>query len=98
MKAKLIIVLLCSLFFLALVTVRLKTREVLLRYEIADLEAFEVLLYERYRFSKSEVEKKAGMIDLLTRAAELGIDLRLLSPDGRDVPLITTADDGFQLE
>ena len=60
MKAKLVIVLLCSLFFLALVTVRLKTREVLLRYEIADLEAFEVLLFERYRFSKSEVEKKAA--------------------------------------
>ncbi|MFH1999076.1 MAG: hypothetical protein ABIK28_05300 [Planctomycetota bacterium] len=98
MKAKLIIILLCSLFFLALVTVRLKTRELLLRYEIADLETFEVLLYERYTFSKSEVEKKAGMIDLLTRAAELDIDLRLKSPDGRDVPLIASTEDGFQLE
>ena len=41
-------------------TVRLKTREALLAYDIADLETYEELLHERYIFLKTEVEKRTG--------------------------------------
>jgi hypothetical protein len=98
MKAKLVAMALCGLFTLALVTVRLKTREVLLKYEIADLETFEVLLHERFTYLKSEVERETGILSLLKRAAEMGIRLELEGFDGEAVPIVTPVEDVSQLD
>jgi len=98
MKGKLVALSLCGLFTLALVTVRLKTRELLLKYEIADLETVEVLLFERCTFLKSEVDRKSDLISLLQRAAEQGIELQWEGLSGESIPFITSTEDALQLE
>lgn len=98
MKGRLIALSLCGLFTLALVTVRLKTRELLLKYEIADMETVEVLLLERCTFLKSEVDKRSDLVSLLQRAAELGIELQWEGLSGEGIPLITSMEDASQLE
>jgi hypothetical protein len=98
MKSKLVAISLCALFALALVTVRIKSREILLRYEIAELEKYELLLHERFIFLKSEVERKAGVVGLLNKAIERGILLHLDSTNGRAIPLLTPLGEGATLE
>ena len=95
---KLVAFSLVALFALSLVTVHLKSREVLLAYEIAELETFEELLLERYVFLKTEVEKRTGVVGLLKKAAEHGIRLHMSGPDGREVPLLNSMEESANLE
>ena len=98
MKVKLVAFSLFALFALSLVTVRLKTREALLAYDIADLETYEELLHERYIFLKTEVEKRTGVVGLLKKAAEHGIRLHMSGFEGRDVPLLDSVEESMNLE
>lgn len=98
MKVKLVAFSLLALFALSLVTVRLKTREALLAYDIADLETYEELLHERYIFLKTEVEKRTGVVGLLRKAAEHGISLQMSGFEGRDVPLLDSVEESMNLE
>jgi hypothetical protein len=98
MKIKLVAFSLIALFALSLVTVRLKTREALLAYEIADLETYEELLRERYIFLKTEVEKRTGVVGLLRKAAEHGICLHMSGFEGRHVPLLDSVEESMNLE
>jgi hypothetical protein len=90
MKAKLIAVSMCALFALALVTVRLNTREAMLCYRIAELEMYEQLLLERLAYVKSRARCKTGAVSLLNRANEQGIQLILEDPAGNQIPLLET--------
>jgi hypothetical protein len=98
MRITLVAVSFCALFALALVTVRVKTREVLLRYEIAELEKYESLLFERILYLKAEVERKAGIIGLLDKAVERGILLHMGSPNGMEIPLLSSMEERVPLE
>lgn len=98
MKAKLVVFSLCALFGLSLLTVRLRTREALLQYEIAELETLEDLLLERIEFLKSEVEERTGVKGLLDSAVDLGIDLYMTDGDGKKIALLPKADEDLTLE
>ena len=96
MKSFIVIISLCALFGLALITVRLKTRETLLRYEIAKLEKYEVLLIRRIGFRRSEEALKKSVVNLLERARELNIDLVYRDGEFRTVPILAGIEDGIQ--
>ena len=98
MKGKLVALSLCSLFFLALITVKLKTREMLIRYEIAELSLYENLMRERYSFLESEVAEKAGGVPLLTKSLQLGIQLKLNGNGGQGIPLLAPVSDKAAME
>lgn len=98
MKAKLIVFSLCALFGLSLLTVRLKTREALLRYQIAELETMEDLFLERIEFLKSEVEERTGVVGLLDSAVDLGIHLYMGDREGAIVTLIPEEEEELHLE
>jgi len=98
MKGKLVAVALCALFALALVTVHLKSRETLLRYEIAELELTEELLLDRLESLNAEVEKQTGVVGLLNKAVEFGIFLHMSGFDGTKVQLFTPLEEEAALE
>ena len=83
---------------MSLLTVRLRTREVLLQYEIAELETLENLLLERIEFLKSEVEERTGVKGLLDNAMDLGIDLYMIDQDGKKISLLPKADEDLTME
>lgn len=96
MKNKLTAFSLCALFGLALLTVHLKTREALLRYDIAKYEMYEKVLLDRLNYLTSEKENKAGVVSLLRKAVDLGIDLHFGDTNKVEVPLLTTITDGLR--
>lgn len=98
MKGKLFVFSLCAFLALALITVRLRSRALLLKYEIAELETYEELLLHRITFFRSEVEKRSGVVDLLTKALELGIYLHMGSQNGKEIPLLTSLEEEIPLE
>jgi len=90
LKNKLTVFSLCALLGLCLVTVRLKTREALLRYDIATYEMYEKMLIERLSYVESDKNSKMGVVALMMRAVELGIDLHLGNATDNETPLLTT--------
>lgn len=89
---------LCALFTLALLTVRLKTRAVLLKYEIARLEAYEGLLVDRLEYYGWKAFAEGGLMDLLDKSARYDIPLCLEGPQGGSIPLIEPAGESESLE
>lgn len=98
MKAALVACSLCALFIVSLVTVRLKAREAMLCYEIAELETYEELLLDRLMYTKSEMEERTGAVFLLGRAQKLGIRLYMRDSEGNIFPLLLPLDGEADLE
>jgi hypothetical protein len=98
MKGLLVTLSLCAMFALALVTIHLRSREALLRYQIAELEMDEDLLIERLAYLQAELQKQTGVIGLLNKAVEFGIYLRLGGFDGNHFHLFTPLEEEAALE
>lgn len=84
---------LTSLCFVAVITVRLRNREMELGYRIASLERAERLLIDQLIALDSEICRKGAVDSLLRQAVEMRIVLQMDSAEVPPVHLIEVPDD-----
>jgi len=93
MKA-LIAVAVASLCFLAMTTVRVRSLDALLAYQIARLDRMRNLLEDRLLALQAEATRRAAVSRLLGRAAAMRIEVQLEGFGSTDVAVVPATEEG----